>query len=380
MFEYQKNHRYFAQTPENIQPLAAAELERLGASEISSGFRGIYFFADLPTLYKINYNARLITRVLAPLLSFECRDRDDLYKAGRYMNWSAFFSSSQSFGIVSNVSKNDGLKNGHFAALCLKDAVVDYFRAKTGRRPDVDIVSPDIRLNLYIDANRAIISMDVSGGSLHRRGYRKQGVAASMQEILAAAVVAMSEWDGEKPLVDPMCGSGTLLCEALMAHCRIPSGYLKHKFGFFHLPEFDQSVWLNVKSVADDEIRPLPPGLITGSDESMEAVKAMQQNCLMLPQGEMIRVFKKDFREIAGLENQVIICNPPYGFRVKTTEPLETFYRELGNFLKHRCKGSQAYLFFGNREMIKHIGLKPKWKKPLKNAELDGRVVKYELY
>jgi putative N6-adenine-specific DNA methylase len=380
MFDYQKNHRYFAQTPESIKASAEDELKSLGADNISPGFRGIYFSADPAALYRINYKARLITRVLAPLLSFECKDRNDLYEAGRAIDWNTLFSVDQTFGVISNVSQNDSLRNSHFAALCLKDAVVDHFRTRTGKRPDVDKDAPDVWLNLYVDKTRGVINLDASGGSLHRRGYRKKSVEAPMQEITAAALVALSGWTGEKPLYDPMCGSGTLLLEAMMAYCRIPSGFLKTRFGFFHLPDFNENLWKRIKTEANREIRNLPDGLIAGSDSSPEAIKALWENSALLPDGKKIKVSKKAFAEIPDLENRTIVCNPPYGIRMKTEGNLGDFYKEFGDFLKKRCKGSEAYIFFGNREMLKHIGLKPEWKEPFMIAGLDGRIAKYVLY
>ena len=377
---YQKNQRYFAQVPGDIEPLAQKELAHLGATDIIPGFRVIYFSADKATLYRINYQTRFITHILAPLVSFECRNRQDLYKAGLSIDWEAVFTPKDTFGIVSNVSENSQLNNSHFASLCLKDAIADFFRTKTGKRPFVDKSSPSVWINLYINKTRATISLDTSGGSLHKRGYRKGTVSAPMQEILAGAVIALTRWEGQMPLYDPMCGSGTLLCEALMAYCRIPSGYLKSRFGLFHMPEFDEKLWKQVKAEAKSHIRDLPDGLISGSDNSVEAISAVRENAPLLPGGDNIRISKRDYKDIKGLENRIIVCNPPYGIRIKTEGQLNQFYKEFGDFLKQRCKGSQAYIYFGNREMIKSIGLKPKWKQPLRNSGLDGRLVKYEMY
>ena len=193
-------------------------------------------------------------------------------------------------------------------------------------------------------------------------------------------MVALSGWRGDRPLYDPMCGSGTLLCEALMAAGRIPSGYMRKVFGFFHLPDFDASLWRQVKRESDAEISSLPPGLVSGSDLDNRAVQAAQSNCRRLPGGGAIQLSCKPFEQIDKLENHVILCNPPYGIRLRQAGRLEDLYKGFGDFLKQRCKGSEAYLFFGNRDMIKSIGLKPAWKKPMRNAGLDGRVVKYELY
>ena len=380
LFLYQKTGRYFAQIPGGFETLAEEELQSFGAMKLKPGFRGIHFSADPATLYAINYNARLLTRVLAPLVTFTCRDRDDLYRAGRSIDWTAFLSIRNTFGIFANVSGNSNIRHSKFASLCLKDAVVDLFRDKVGDRPNVDGKSPDLWLNLHIERDRATINLDTSGGSLHRRGYRRETVTAPMQEALAAAVLALSGWNGERPLYDPLCGSGTLLCEAMMRVCSIPAGFLRSSFGFNFLPDFDETLWKSVKEKSDGMMRPLPEGLITGSDKDRSAVKAATVNCRCLPGGDKIALFEKDMHALSGIEDSVIVCNPPYGIRLKDEKGLEIFYKNLGDFMKKRCKGSHVYIFFGNREMIKKIGLKPKWRKPLQNAGLDGRLVKYEMY
>lgn len=379
-FIYAKTNRYFAQYAEGFEEIAASELTRLGAREIQPAFRGCHFTADKETLYRVVYQSRLLSRVLAPLAEFRCRDRDDLYRAGRAIDWSAIFSPAQTFGIFANVSGNANLTHSKFAALCLKDAVADAFRAATGKRPDVDRLDPDVTLNLFIERERATVSIDASGGAMHRRGYRRETVTAPMPETLAAAMVALSGWDGEKSLHDPFCGSGTLLCEALMAWCRIPAGFLRNGFGVRLLPDFEEKIWNRMKQSADKAIRDLRPGLITGSDVDPAAIKATRINAPLLPGGDAIRIRRNDFRRIDSLENRVILCNPPYGIRLEKKTDLPAFYKDFGSFLKQKCKGSEAYIYFGNREMIKRIGLKPSWKKPVRNAGLDGRVVKYEMY
>jgi putative N6-adenine-specific DNA methylase len=380
MFIYQQTQTYFAQIAEGFDELAQKELGALGATQIQPAFRGLHFWADAETLYRINYQSRLVSRVLAPLTTFTCRDRNDLYREAKQIAWDAFLSVDHTFGVLANVSGNENLRHSKFAALCLKDAVADQFRELSGSRPDVDKTTPDVWIHLYIERQRATISIDTSGGSLHRRGYRKDTVAAPMKETLAAAMVALSNWQAERPLYDPMCGSGTLLCEAAMTAARIPAGYLRGTFGFFRLPDFNQHLWQQVKKRADTKIRALPPGLVSGSDLDQRAVKATHNNLRMLPGAQAVQAIRQAFQNLEGLPNQVILCNPPYGIRLNEARQLGLFYKELGDFLKQHCKGSEAFLFFGNREMIKSIGLKPAWKKPMRNAGLDGRVVKYELY
>lgn len=380
MFIYQKTHRYFAQISTGFDPIAVKELENIGAGQIQPGFRGIYFSADPDVLYSVNYKSHLISHVLAPLVSFKCRDREDLYREGKSIDWPSIFSVDNTFGIIANVSDNENIRHSKFAALCLKDAVADLFRSRYGKRPDVDSSDPDVWINLHIRRENATVSLDTSGGSLHRRGYRRETVDAPMQETLAAAMIALSGWHGQNPIYDPMCGSGTLLCEAMMKVCHIPAGFFRKKFGFFFMPDFQKKRWENIKQSADDKIIKLSKGLIAGSDLDRMAVRSSKANCRIIPGGDNIPITQTHFKDISGLKNMMIVCNPPYGIRLKNEGNLGNFYKEFGDFLKQKCKGSQAIIYFGNREMIKHIGLKPSWKKPMRNAGLDGRVVKYELF
>jgi putative N6-adenine-specific DNA methylase len=379
MYEYQKNKLFFAQIADDIKEPGGRELSELGAQKITPEYRGIYFNADKKTLYRINYSSRLASRILAPLVSFNCFNTDQLHKKAKQIKWTDFFSSKNTFAVFSNVS-NSKINNSQYASLCLKDGIVDSFRDMSGERPDIDIKNPDVWLNLYIRHDKAIISLDTSGGSLHRRGYRKDSVAAPMQETVAAAIIRYSQWDGSVPLYDPMCGSGTLLSEALMLYCRIPSGIFRKHFGFEFLPDYDKSVWTKIKKDLDRQTRELSEGHISGSDISSQAVKAARMNIRKLPHGEKTKLETLDFRIGKGLENGVIITNPPYGIRMGEKQELDLFYKSLGDFLKQKCKGSTAYIYFGERALIKKLGLRATWKKPLKSGGLDGRLVKYELF
>jgi putative N6-adenine-specific DNA methylase len=302
-----------------------------------------------------------------------------LYRKAREIKWIDFISAGNTFAVFGNVS-NSGITNSHYASLRLKDAIADSFREQSGIRPDVDTRAPDLWLNIYIRNNSAVISVDTSGGSLHRRGYRKDAVSAPMQETVAAAIIKYTQWDGSVPLYDPMCGSCTLLSEALMHYCRIPSGVLRERFGFEFLPDHDKSLWVKVKKELDREILDLPEGLISGSDISPEAITISKTNILNLPHGNRIKLEQLDFKRCEGLMNGVIITNPPYGIRTGNAQELNSLYESLGDFLKQKCKGSAAYIYFGEREFIKKIGLKPAWKKPLSAGGLDGRLVKYEMF
>jgi putative N6-adenine-specific DNA methylase len=386
MFEYQEKGRYFAQTGRGLEPLARAELEELKAANCKEGYCGVYFEAPKEILYRINYCSRIITRVLAPLISFSCPSDKVLYKKAYAVEWSKIFSIKKTFAVFSSVSDSN-IKHSQFASLRLKDAIVDYFRKRHGRRPDVDPKEPDVWFNLNLRNNRAVISLDTSGGSLHRRGFRKAAVEAPLQETLAAAILRITGWPGQDketiPLLDPMCGSGTFLAEALMTYCRIPAAFKREAFGFFHLPGFDLNLWLDVKNACDRRIREYSHthrDLIKGSDISSGAVEAAIENLKQIPGGFRIPVRRRDFRKINKAENRMIITNPPYGVRLGETEKLQVLFKELGDFLKQRCKGSTAYILAGSKELSKHLGLRISRRIPLYNGPLEVRLIKVEVY
>ncbi len=378
-YQYQKQGCYYAMVTGGLKEAGVAELVELGAQAVKPDHSGILFKAKPATLYRINYCSRLLSRCLAPLTGFRCDTTDRLYRLSKNMRWEHFFSSERTFAVSAHVSDST-ISHSKFAALRLKDAIADYFRVREGRRPSVSVRNPDILFNLHIRHNQATISVDTSGGALHRRGYREETVSAPIQETIAAAMIHYSQLDGTMPLYDPMCGSGTLLCEALMAYCRIPAGIFKNQFGFECLPDFEPLVWREVKKQADRQIRDLPKGLIAGSDIDKKAVDVAKTNLMGIHFGNQVAVKRADFRKLPSLENHVIVTNPPYGIRMGKDQDLGLFYKALGDFLKQKCKGAVAYIFFGERQLIKRIGLKPSWKKPIRSGGLDGRLVKYEMY
>lgn len=376
---YQKKYRFFAQVSDSLKDAAIQELKYLGAVDISPSFRGIYFTTAKEGLYRITYASRLISRVLAPLVVFDCFNTDTLYKHARQFQWDDFFDEDHTFAVFSNIV-DSRITHSKFAALRMKDGIVDYFLAHKGKRPNVSPIDPDIGINLHIHKNIATVSMDVSGGALHRRGYREESVSAPMQETAAAGIIRMTGWNGKVPLVDPLCGSGTLLCEALMHYCRIPAGIFRKNFGFEHLPDFSPKTWSQVKEIADGNIREIPRGLISGSDIAGVAVNAARTNLMGLHYGSRVKIIQSDFRDLPGLNNHVIVTNPPYGIRMGKDMDMPSFYKDLGDFLKQKCTGSTAYIYLGDPVYIGKIGLKPAWKKPLQSGGLDGRLVKYELF
>ncbi|WP_022666562.1 THUMP domain-containing class I SAM-dependent RNA methyltransferase [Desulfospira joergensenii] len=376
---YEKESLYFVQAAESVKDLVLEELKNLNGQDLKPVFRGVWFKASKADFYRIVYGSRLVSRVLAPLATFPCRDKDDLYKAAKKIHWEEFLTLKTTFSINANVSESS-ITHSNFAGLRVKDAIADYFRDRTNKRPSVDAHDPYIMINLHIHRDVATLSIDASGGPLHKRGYREETVAAPMQETVAAAIVRLSGWDGSLPLYDPMCGSGTLLCEALMSYCRVPAQVFRTGFGFERLPDFDPDLWERVKAEAREAILALPENLLMGSDISEHSVHAARTNLMGLHHGGRVEIQVKDFQEIPAIENSLILTNPPYGIRMGKGQDMNLFYQKFGMFLRERCRGSQAYVYFGEPRFIKKMPLAPSWKRPLKIGGLDGKLVKYELY
>lgn len=376
---YEKESVYFAQIAESVKDIAITELKELGAYDLKPVFRGIWFKATKKDFYRITYFARLLSRVLVPLVSFECHDKDDLYKAARKIRWEEFLTPEKTFSIMANVSESE-ITHSNFAGLRVKDAIADYFRDRANKRPNVDSKDPYITINIHIHRNLATLTIDASGGPLHKRGYREESVAAPMQETVAAAIIRLTEWDGNMPLYDPMCGSGTLLCEALMMYCRIPAQIFRTCFGFERLPDFDANLWTQIQKESHDNLRALKPNMITGSDVSEHSINCVKTNIMGLHFGNEIKIEQKNFQDIESIDHSVIVTNPPYGIRMGKEQNLNTFYENFGLFLKTKCRKSTAFVYFGEPRYIKKVPLSPSWKRPLKIGGLDGKLVKYELY
>ncbi len=378
---YLKTGEYFAVCRKSAEEYLALELQELGAKEVKADFCGVNFKANLEALYKINYCSRLSSRILAPLLSFKCNHSDDIYKSAKKIDWKDYFNPDMTFAVFSSVS-NSNIKNSHFASLKLKDGIADYFRDNFKERPFVDLKEPDIYISLKIKGNKAIISIDTAGGkSLHMRGYREKGSKAPLQETLAATMLSISEWKGETPLYDFMCGSGTILSEAALSYCRIPSAYNRRKFAFENFAEYDKKLWHLVKENCDNQIRELPDNLIAGSDIKSRVIKSAAQNIKLLPEVcRNIELKARDFKELGDLENKTIIFNPPYGKRLKNKEDVQKLYKETGDFLKQKCKGSTAWILCGSKELTKFIGLRISKRIILFNGPIETRFVKIELY
>ncbi len=379
MYHYQQYGQFLGQVADGLEYLGREELSELGAEKLQDTYRGVFFNADLNTLYRINYCSRIFTRFLAPLLSFSCHSTKYLYRRAQDIDWSEFLTNDQTFAVTANVA-NSPIKHSGYAALCLKDAIVDQFRTASGRRPSIDTEQPDLRVHLYIQGDKAVISIDTAGGSLHKRGYRQQTVEAPMQETLAATIIKKTGWNGDRPLYDPFCGSGTLLCEALMHYCRIPAGIFRAHFGFEKLPDFDNVQWQDVKREADQQIRNMPDGLVAGSDKSDMAVQASRANLALFKAYANVDIERTVFEKIPPKKDCTIVCNPPYGIRMGNPDDVKRMLKQFGDYLKQQCRNSSAHIYFGDPDLIPAIALRSKYKIAMTNGGLKGRLCRFDMY
>lgn len=371
--------RYFATVARGLESVAVKELTALGAKHIKPDFAGVHFAGDRALLYRVNLCARTIFRVLVPIAEFRCRHARELYRAIQNIDWREHLSPEQTLAIDCT-GGNRQLNHTHFTALQVKNAIVDQQRAQTGQRSSVDAKSPDLRLNLRIYQQRGVLSLDSSGSSLHRRGYRQAMGQAPLKETLAAALIQLTGWQGDVPFYDPLCGSGTLVLEAALLARRIPPGSFRQQFTFERWRNFDPQVWEHVQQTNREQVLDDLPVPIVGSDHDPEQLQLAYSNAKNARLSEQIRLFPA---ELSGLEPPtdpgILVCNPPYGHRLGIEEELGPLYRELGDVLKQRFTGWTAYVLT-TKILSKYIGLQATQRIPIYNGSLACTFLKYELY
>ncbi len=372
---------YFATTSKGLEEVLAGEIEALGGGETAVAAGGVSFFADPTFFYRANLRLRTANRVLLRLSEFVAPTPEALYEGVKAVPWPDLFSVKKTIAVEAAV-RDSGVANSHFAAQKAKDAIVDRFREKLRVRPDVDLVTPDVRIHLRILRDACTLSLDTSGESLNRRGYRADPGEASLRETLAAGIVLLSGWDGRVPLADPACGAGTLIIEAALIATNTAPGLLRSAFGFQNLAGYRPKLWAETVEEAKDAVRHSGVGRIEGSDASPEAIRGARRNAKRSGVADVVSLENRDIRDFsAGEPPGVILCNPPYGVRISGDEGgIEEFYRAMGEALKKRCKGWSAYILSGNPGVTRHIGLKASRRFPLMNGPIDCRLLKYEMY
>ena len=371
--------KFIAKTLYGLENVVADELATLGAADITVANRAVMFTGELPLLYTVNYKSGCALSFLMEIASFRIRSAEDLYNATSKIAWERYMSSDQTFSIVP-VVKSEIFSHTGYAALKAKDAIVDRFRKREGKRPSVSTGNPDILINLHISHGSVTVSLDSSGDPLYKRGYRSENVAAPLNEVLASGMIRLSGWKPGESLVDPMCGSGTISIEAGLIACNIAPGSFRKSFGFQRWKDYDRRLFDLVREKLDKQVN-MPASLkIECSDISIDAVKAAEINIGNAGLGALITPVVSDLADLnpSGKEGYLII-NPPYGERLSQGETNE-LYAMIGSKLKHSFEGYTAWIISSNRESLKFIGLKSSAKHILFNGALECRFERFEMY
>lgn len=373
-----ENFKMIAKTFFGLEEILAKELTQLGAQKVEMGTRMVSFYGDKGFMYKANLALRTALKILKPIKQFKVTDERTLYTGIQSVDWSTFINENQTF-VVDVTMYTDVFNNSQFVALKAKDAIVDQFRDKTGKRPSIDKDFPDLKINIHLDREICSISLDSSGESLHQRGYRSATNIAPINEVLAAGILLLSGWDGKGDFMDPMCGSGTILIEAAMIACNIPPNVNRKEFAFERWKDWDNDLFDKVLDSLLNKTREYHYKMV-GYDKAPSAVVKATDNVRNANLDEYIKITNDNFFD-SEKENEGplhMVFNPPYGERLDIN--LERFYREIGDTLKQKYPNTNAWFITGNLEALKFVGLKPSRKIKLFNGKLESRLVKYEMY
>jgi putative N6-adenine-specific DNA methylase len=372
--------RYFATCARGIEPVLAAELHDLGAADVAPGRGGVAFAGDKALLYRANLWLRTAIRVLRPILEAVATTPDELYAAVRSLDWARYLTPEHTLAVDCNV-RDSHLTHSKYAALRTKDAICDQFVERFGRRPSVDVDEPMVGLNLHIYRDQAVLSLESSGESLHKRGYRPVLTRAPLNEALAAALILSTGWKGDTAFADPLCGSGTLPIEATWIAINRPPGLTRRRFGFQGWMDFDVALWTRLRDEARRGVRNHLAAPIVGSDERRDAMEFSRNNARAAGVGHLTIFERKElhnFRPPSGPPG-TLLCNPPYGERLGEENELRGLYRELGEVFHQHCRGWTAFVFTGNAALAREIGLTPAEQVPLFNGKIPCRLLRFDL-
>jgi len=372
------NFKMVAKTLFGFEEILAKELTQLGAMHVKQGVRNVSFEGDKGFMYKANLGLRTAIKILKPIKTFRINNEKDLYTNVYKMDWSQHMKSSGTLAVNATVHSTV-FTHSQYTALKVKDAIVDKFRDQTGERPNVDLRFPDLKINVHIDRSVCTISLDTSGDSLHKRGYKMATNIAPINEVLAAGLIMLSGWDGQTDFIDPMCGSGTILAEAAMIACNIPPNLMRKEFAFERWNDWDVDLFEKIEESLLNKTRDFHHKII-GYDKSPSAVAKANDNIKNAQLDDFITIKHEDFfkTQRAGEEKLHIVFNPPYGERLDIE--MESFYKNIGDTLKQGYPNTDAWFITSNLEAIKHVSLRPSRKIKLMNAKLESRLLKYVMY
>ncbi|MEE9349648.1 MAG: THUMP domain-containing protein [Flavobacteriaceae bacterium] len=373
------NFKMLAKTMHGFEPILAKELRNLGAMHVKEGVRSVTFEGDKGFMYKANMALRTAIRILKPYKSFRVNDEHDLYKQIKSIHWEDFLFTDKTFAVNSTVN-SDNFTHSHYVSLKTKDAIVDYFRERYDERPSIDLKHPDLAINIHIQKNICTVSFDSSGDTLHKRGYRSNTNIAPINEVLAAGLVLLSGYDGTQHLIDPMCGSGTILIEAAMIAVNIPPNLKRPEFGFEKWADFDDELFDKIQDSLIGKIRDTSASII-GFDKAPSAIRKAEENIENADLAEFVKIQNIDFFKSKNpVEGKTIVLfNPPYGERLEVDIPV--FYGKIGDTLKQSYSGVDAWLITSDfQDGLKKVGLRTSRKIQVYNGALECRFVKYEMY
>ena len=374
----ENNFQMVAKTLFGFEDLLANELTQLGAQKVKKGVRNVTFYGDKGFMYKCNLGLRTAIKILKPIASFKVVNEADLYDKIYKIKWEDYVDYKGTIAINSTVHSTV-FNHSQYISLKAKDAIVDRFRALKGERPSIDLKFPDLKINIHIDKLFCNVSLDSSGESLHKRGYKTATNIAPINEVLAAGLIMLSGWDGQSDLLDPMCGSGTILIEAAMIACNIPPNLLRNEFAFEKWTDWDVDLFEKIENSLLEKTRDFHHN-IYGIDKAPSAVTKAIENIKNANLESFISIRHDDYFKTSKSNTDFlhIIFNPPYGERLEIN--MEELYGNIGNTLKRNYSNSNAWFITSNVEALKYVGLKPSKKIKLFNAKLESTFVKYEVY
>jgi len=373
------NFKMVAKTLFGFEDILTKELNQMGAMHVEKGVRNVSFVGDKGFMYKANMGLRTAIKILKPIKTFRVVKEQDLYANVKRIKWENYLKQDRTLAVDATVH-HSVFTHSKYTALKTKDAIVDRFRELNGTRPNIDLRFPDLKINVHIDRQRCTISLDTSGESLHRRGYKTATNIAPINEVLAAGLILMSGWDGQTDFMDPMCGSGTILAEAAMIACNIPPNLMRKEFAFERWQDWDVDLFEKIEESLLKKTRDFHHRIL-GYDKSPSAIRKAKENIKNAHLDEFITIKHEDFfkTQKAGEEKLHMVFNPPYGERLENLN-VEEFYGNIGTTLKHGYPNTDTWLITSNLEALKYIGLRPSRKIKVFNAKLESRLVKYEMY
>jgi putative N6-adenine-specific DNA methylase len=372
--------RFFAACAPGVEAALHAEARALRLPRVERQVGGVRFEGFQSEGWRAVLHLRTAARVYRELARFPGASAEDLYRGAKGFDWSQLLTPDRTFAIDAKVSESTHRHSG-FVALRVKDAVADWFRERAGDRPSVDPSAPDVRILAHVYRDRCILSLDLAGRALHRRGYRVAVTPAPLGECLAAAAVVLSEWDERSPFLDPLCGSGTLLIEAGLKAANVAPGLLSDGYAFEAFPGFDRGRWEEMRAAARKAVRIPRKVILRGSDIDPSAVQAARRNAEAAGLGDLIRFETADVRDFSPTPGwgATVISNPPYGVRLAEVETLVPLYEALGRVFKQRCKGFRIHLFLAGGRLAKALQLKPSRYWPIRHGGLPVRFARYEI-